>query len=473
MTRAIALTVAAIAVIAALFFARPHSTPGPLMRDFEAYYAAGAVYDAGGDPYSLQIWNAEKTIPGVNAARYEVLPFIGPPATLPLWGALARLPWFAAAALWRGLLTCSALLLLLAALRIAGIPLRPYGLFAGAIVALGFGPLTSAVALGQIALPAVAAAAFAVAWRSRGGTSAAFATLIAWAQPNLALALAGAVRNVRTAVAIGTGTVAFFVLCAAIVGSAHVAAYLHALAQHGGAERFSAIQITPAAIAYGFGVPAAAAQTIGTCVAIAAIVFWLLRITRTRDVRESFAITALLLPIAAPFFHEHDLLVVLAPALFIALRAPERVWPVALGGTLLCAIDWLGIAQRPDGAPQSLLLMAAAALGLMALRNDFRAPSWIAAAIPAALLIGAAFAAPLHAAPVWPDAMRGLVNASGPSAVVWHAEQVASGLLEPNAFWALLRCGSLLGCAVLAGAATIRDQVTARPYLPEYNALSA
>lgn len=62
------------------------------MRDFEAFYAAGVAANHGADPYGRAIWDAEKTIPGVDLSHNETLPFVGPPAGLPLWRALARLP---------------------------------------------------------------------------------------------------------------------------------------------------------------------------------------------------------------------------------------------------------------------------------------------------------------------------------------------------------------------------------------------
>ena len=55
------------------------------MRDFESYWAAGSAWSAGDDPYSRQIWRAERLVPGVNANREELLPFVGPPFGLPLW----------------------------------------------------------------------------------------------------------------------------------------------------------------------------------------------------------------------------------------------------------------------------------------------------------------------------------------------------------------------------------------------------
>ena len=100
MTRGVSLVLACAFVAAALLFARPHPTPGPALRDFEAYWSAGAAFNAGEDPYGRAVWSAERTVPGVDASRDELLPFVGPPATLPLWSVFARFPYATAAGLW-------------------------------------------------------------------------------------------------------------------------------------------------------------------------------------------------------------------------------------------------------------------------------------------------------------------------------------------------------------------------------------
>ncbi|HLX26764.1 MAG TPA: hypothetical protein VKR05_07200, partial [Candidatus Cybelea sp.] len=70
-----------LAVAIAVFAVRPVRTPGPLARDFEAYWSAGKTANAHMDPYGKAIWEAERGIAGVNARRDELLPFISPPHT--------------------------------------------------------------------------------------------------------------------------------------------------------------------------------------------------------------------------------------------------------------------------------------------------------------------------------------------------------------------------------------------------------
>lgn len=450
--RAALLVCAAIAVLYALLFARPHPTPGPPMRDFEAYYAAGALTH-GLSPYGTKIWSVEQYLDGVNARRYEVLPFVSPPATLPVWSAIARLSFAQANAVWRGIELASLAALVLVVLRFTGSPITIASFFALAIASLGFGPLTSAVALGQVALPAFLFAALALL--------APPVALFAWTQPNVALVLLSQ-WDQRKAVASFVLTFAIFIaVCIAVSGVQGTQQYLDLLQMHDAAERFSAIQLTPAAIAYGFGAAPAAASGIGAVIAFAAIAFWFTGVRRIKDPIARFAFTCAMLPLVLPFFHEHDLLVAFVPAVLFVIRADSRIWPLASIGALLCATDWFGLAQRPDGWLQTLLLVGSMAAALVALRPDAH---WRMLLAPASvlLLIGAVSVFAAHdPAPIWPDAMRALPNGvrALDISAVWHAEQLASGLLTPNPFWAILRSLSLTGCALLAYAGLIVARV--------------
>ena len=452
---------AALAVLAALFFARPHPTPGPPMRDFEAYYAAGRLWNAGGNPYSAAIWNAQRNLPGVDARRYEVLPFVGPPALLPFFGVLARLPFGAANLVWRSLLVAALAALALTALRIARRPLTPLSCVAIAAAALGFGPLTSALALGQIALPAFLFAALATAWAP--------ASFLAWMQPNLALVLAPLLFT-RRAAALAIASALFAGACVIVAGTGGIVRYAAMLHEHAGAERFSAIQITPASIAYGFGAAPQVAGAIGLAVAIAAIGAWVLLVRGCADTTARFCASCALLPLAMPFFHEHDLLVLFVPALVFAVRAPLRWWPLAAGGALLSATDWLGLAQRPDGTVQTLLLVGALGAALVALHDRPHARMLFVPLGALALIAAASVFAHAHPAPVWPDAMHALpgnVRSMNASAA-WEAEQRATGLLSRDAVWSALRLLSLAGCALTAAAIAVssRSPADSRSPLP-------
>lgn len=448
--RARVLAVAVTAVIVALVFARPHATPGPPLRDFEAYYAAGATWAAGEDPYSLSIWARERSIPGVDARRYEVLPFVGPPATLPLWAGFAFLPFIVAAYLWRAVLFAILAVLLWFIAPVAGLRRTPMTLVALGVAALGFGPLTSALALGQFALPA-AAAAFAAVITSRLWIKT-LATIVVCLQPNLAISLVSQLRRKRSAIPIVCGAAIFIAVCIMNVGLHGIAHYFDVVRSHNLAERFDAIQITPDAIFYGLGANGFLSGALAVVIGIAAIATWIGNIRRLRDPLTAFSLTCFLMPFVTAFFHEHDLAIVFAPAVALVLRAPRRLLAIALAGAMLCATDWLGLAQRPDGLLQTFLLVASFATALLALRREADEAAILAAGLVLCGVVVAGILARSHSLAVWPDGMHLLPAAiAGPNiAAVWHAEQAATGLFTRNAFWALLRCASLAGPGLLA-----------------------
>lgn len=444
---------------AAFTIARPRGPAGAPLRDFEAYYAAGQAWTHGADPYGTAIWTYEKTLPGFDARRYALLPFAGPPATLPLWAAFARLPYGAAATIWLAVLAVSVFALLWIAALLGGIRRTPVNLFALAVAALGFGAITNAFSLGQIALPVAAAIAAAfVATRFGGKVLGATA---AFAQPNLVLALAGEFRRKNTALAMLCAAALFALLCASVNPNA-VFQYARVLLAHGAAEQFSAIQLTPAAVAYGFGASDGAALIVGGVTAILATLAWLGAMIKLETRLLLFVISSALVPFGSAFFHQHDLVIVFVPAVALTLRAPSAAAPVVMAGALLGATNWLGLAQFPDGVLQTALLAGAFALALIAVRHDF---SYRMAIVPAAIVVLIALAgvaARAHAMPVWPEAMGTLPKlAGGNSAEVWHAEQLATGLFARDAFWALLRALPLAGCALLAYAAAISSRCLA------------
>src|SRR6185312_6468710 len=92
---------------------------GAIMPDFSAYYSAGRYWAHGGNPYSRGIWSVEKTLPGVNAGREELLPFVGPPLSLPLWAAFGELPYPVAATIWGVIVAACAAVLIIIPARLA------------------------------------------------------------------------------------------------------------------------------------------------------------------------------------------------------------------------------------------------------------------------------------------------------------------------------------------------------------------
>src|SRR5579884_2877059 len=137
-------------LLAAFVPLRPPPTHGPFGRDFEAYYAAGATWNAGGDPWSRDVWAVERTIPGVDRGD-ELLPFVGPAFTLPLFGALARAPFGVALRLWSGTIALAFAALVLGALALAR-EQRIAALFGALLLGIASAPGVSDFALAQAAM---------------------------------------------------------------------------------------------------------------------------------------------------------------------------------------------------------------------------------------------------------------------------------------------------------------------------------
>ncbi|MBV9263434.1 MAG: hypothetical protein JO324_03860, partial [Candidatus Eremiobacteraeota bacterium] len=110
-----------------------------------------------------------------------------------------------------------------------------------------------------------------------------------------------------------------------------------------------------------------------------------------------------------------------------------------------------GMAQRPTGIAQIVLLAVAVAaafgaLGAPSVRHV--TPALVAVAL---LLAVAAAVAHAHPLPVWPDALgRFHASPDASAATVWLEEQRANGLLTPSPVAAALRVLPLLGCGLLA-----------------------
>jgi hypothetical protein len=462
MTRGVSFALACAFVAAALLFARPNPTPGPALRDFEAYWSAGAAFNARENPYGRAVWNAERTVPGVDAMRDELLPFVGPPATLPLWSAFARLSYASAARLWWALLALALLGLLVLLARAAGGAIAPFPLAALVPLALAFGPMTSDLALGQIALVALLGATACVCL-SDMPVAAFFGAFAAYFQPNVALGLLSQLGRNRTTLVFIAGGLATYLAGVAGAGWSWPVTYASVLAAHAAAERFTAIQISPAAIAFGFGAPERLAAAFGLAVAGGTIVAGIAIVRTLQASFARFAAAAALVPLVAGFFHEHDLIVAFPAVAWCAFKTRGTARTLATLGTLFVAIDWLGLAQRPTGALQSALLAAAAVCALVSLSDAKEARATLASGLAMIPILGlAAWLAANHPAPVWPDTLGGFHAAPTLSAAaVWDAEQHVAGLDAREPAWALFRALSLLGCALLA-ASVFRETRDAR-----------
>jgi hypothetical protein len=448
-----------LAAIGATIF-HPAATPGPFARDFEAYYAAGATWNAGGDPYSRDVWRVERTIPGVDATHDELLPFIGPAASLPLWSLLARLPFAGARTVWSALLALAFAVLVLAAARLATGRLTRAQTGLALLFGALSGPLIGAFTLGQVALLSAAAIAIALVALERSSLWAIPAVVLAAIQPNLTLPLV-LNANARRRIALLAAAAGVFLALtfAAGGGPSGFSAYLRHLSAHGGSERFSLIQYSITAVAVSFGAAprvASAAGIIGLLLATFGVLAGAIAVRIPS--RELVLAAIAVLPFGIPFFHEHDFVIELIPAIVLAAAPGVRVRMLAGFGAACVFVDWLGVAQRPHAALQTAALAVAVACAYAALADERASPAplWYlpaTGALLALLLIPLALHAP---APVWPDALGAFHAAPGLDASgVWSAEQQRAGLTATAPAWALLRAVPLFGCALLAVAAAL------------------
>jgi len=446
-----------LAALATTVFAPPPAA-GPLGRDFVAYYAAGATWNAGGDPWSRDVWRIERTIPGIDATRDELLPFVGPAAALPLWSLLARWPFDGARNAWFALLALALGALVVAAAALARVRLTATSVASVLLFAALTGPVIGAVALGQAALVSAAFVALALLALERRSPWAIGAALVAAIQPNLALALAVRLTERRAAILLSAALLLFVALTLLAGGGATgFARYLHVLAQHGAGERFDVIQYGVPAVLASFGLaPNSAAFAGNACalIVVPAVVAAALRL-RARPFAGA-AIAIALLPWAVPFFHEHDFVIELLPVIVLAAGADARVRAAAGIAAMCIFIDWLAVAQRPEIAAQTACLAFALACAFVALplASANATEPWPAFAA-AALLTLIALPLALHfPVPVWPNALGAFHAAPNLDAsAVWAAEQQRAGLDAPFPAAGFLRAIPLLGCAGLALAA--------------------
>lgn len=450
MTRAACAAAAFALIAAALLFMRPPGEPGVFMRDFEAYWSAGAAANAGSDPYAPSLLQYERRVPGVSATRNELLPFVGAPPALPLWRAFAALPYDAAARTWSAVLALAFAAIVFAAMRMcaaAGV----LDAIVAALCALAFVPVTSDFDLGQPAIVAYAAAALCVlAAAARRPVMATLAAIAGAVQPNVALGALAAAGERNGRIALAAAVVALYAAGCVAMGFAWPLHYLALLQAHGAAEAFDAIQYAPAAIAFGFGMPPVAAKSLAVLISIAALATAVVIALRASSGVARFAIICAALPLIATFTHEHDLVLLFVPALFALRTAEGRPQAAALLAFSFASLNWLDFSQQPAAAAQDLTLAAGALFAGLAWCERRTPALYTAAAASFVLACAGAWIGHAHPAPIWPNDMHAFsLSPAANAAQTWHAEQIATGLERTEPAWALLRCMPLAGSVML------------------------
>ena len=441
---------------------------GPPMTDFAAYYAAGKVWAHDGNPYGTDVWQVQRTLPNVDPTREELVPFFGPPLSLPLWALLAKLPYTAAMALWGTFLVVCVAVILYVPARLARRKLSLVDAVALLFFACAWGPLVAGVAFGQAAIPATAAVALAILLMSerRWRWAAVAATVAALFKPQLALALVGAVQCGTATVALGVAALGSLIGNALIGGGVTgLVGYLSLLPQQADSERFYIYQFAPTSIAYSFGLAEGQAVQVGIIITALTVVVTTLVVWRSRaSLVDGLLIVCAALPFALPYVHEYDFAVALLPGFVALYRARGTAWLLAACGLILLAVEPFALGHEGAGLAVSVVTATIVALEIAALTPLLYLRFRLAplAVIPLVLCVG--LGTPAKPVPLWPaDLPADFRAAHGATATtVWKHELLAVGLQSRRPWDALLRCITLSGCILVGAAMTMTTRAGSR-----------
>ncbi len=467
-----ARTARVAAVVLLLLFASayavhpPMRTSGPAMTDFSAYYAAGVEWMRGGDPYASSLWAVERGLPGADP-QGGLNPYVGPPLGLPLWAALAHLPYAVAVGLWGVVLIASIVVIVLVPARVAGRALDRGDALALALYGCACAPLiVGLAALGQASLPAVACVALAIAAvaRTNAGWTAVAAACAATMKPNLAMPLVAALVSRRIAGALAGAAVVWCALNIAVAGGVRNAfGYLVMLPQQTASERFYEYQFTPTAVLHGWGLTPAGAAGVGTAISVLAIAAVVVAVVAMRArPADGVLLACAAVPLVVPYVHDVDMAIVLLPAFVALYRARGGMQSLASIALVALAANTFGLARGPVGFALTLVGTTIAALAIVSLARVPRVTLRFAPFAVVALVCVLGAAAPKSRMPAWPaDLPPGFMHGlNAPASVIWQHEIGAIGLHAVDPWVALLRSIKLCGC-VLAGvafASTLRER---------------
>jgi len=428
---------------------------GPPMADFADYYAAGRTWLQGGDPYGVGIWNIEQTLPGFDPKRLELLPFVGPPLSLPLWAAFGAIPYVGAALAWIVVLVGSVVVMMIVPARFAGYRLQRGDAPTFLLLAVSSGPLVTGVSAGQAALPAVAAVVVAVvsAARRRWMVMAAAAIVAGLLKPNDALVIVATLREMAVLCAVAGSAIVSGLANLSVAHGVHgIIAYFGVIMSQGAAERKFTNQFAPASIAYGFGITQQAAGMLGSALSALAIATVVTAVRSTRaSLADGAAIACAAFPFMLPYEHEPDMVIALLPALFVLFRARGRTWALGAIGTVLLFINPFALTQGSPGTTFAVAMAAVAGLQLAALAPPACKPLRFAplTVVPLVLFLG--LLAPPDRLPIWPDVpvAHAVVTAGASPSAIWNAELVALGLDTQYPWVSLVRLLTLSGCVCI------------------------
>ncbi len=405
---ALTIGIALAALIVAIVFAPAsrHLQPTGALRDFNAFYCAGAAIDAGADPYLAEpLGSCERTPKpfGLHSGIPNLaMPAPLPPYALAPFALLARAPYGPAALFWLALSLACVVATAWALRDLTGLPL------AGLLAALALNDGYAAMSLGQIVPLVVAALAFA-AWalaRGRPGLAAA-AAAVTMIEPHLGLpvCLSLFLFAPRTRTILSASAAALGALSLALGGVARNLEYLRAVVPaHTLSELVNEKQLSLTLLAHQFGASDATAMRLGSFSYLAMLALGLLVARALAERLGAPALLAALPPVftlvGGPFVHVLQMAAMIPAAAILYVALPNRRPALAcvLG---LAAVPWVQFLNLGLVFP---LLVALAAL-VLAWTLGVRRP-----------LVAAALACAAMVLAVWPS--QYLVDFPDPAAAL-------------------------------------------------------
>lgn len=354
---AIGVCVLLIAVLAPSLVVYSHDSPVANPDDFRAFYCAGAAVDTRHDPYRVQpLWACELAAlrsNGLPLGDARVLPAPLPPYALALFGAVALVPFPAAAMLWAACVLAAIVLGAILVARLTGLSL------AVAVLALAPAEICESLWLGQIVpLVVCALCGAALALRARRYPWAAASLLSATIEPHVALPACLAVflfvPAMRRPLAVGAA-----ILGAASLATVGPAACIEYAAQvlplHARSEivNFGA-QYSLTSLLWAYRVSPSLALRIGeaSTLVLAGLGIALAQRLAKRFADDAFLVvvpgTAVLL--GGAYIHIHQMVIGIPCALLLlsTVRARDALFKrVLVAATVCLAIPWLTILALP------------------------------------------------------------------------------------------------------------------------------
>ncbi|HEY0798921.1 MAG TPA: glycosyltransferase family 87 protein [Candidatus Baltobacteraceae bacterium] len=372
-----------------VFLAVPTARPGSLLRDFNAFYCAGATVLDHQDPYLNEpLGTCERNAPRAafleHAPAYMTVPAPLPGYALAPFAVLALLPYDSAALVWTALLVLAFAFTVSCLREMTSLP----GTTVVAALALSDGYV--GLTLGQIA-PIAIAAMVGTAYALRRGrmTTASVCAALAMLEPHIGVptCIALAAARPKSLLPLGVLALALGGVSLVLLGAqANVEYFARVLPAHALAEIDNVKQLSLAYLLHGAGVEASTALRMGDGMYLAAIAAGAVMARRLPDNGRDNALL-IFLPVAlgtafAPFLHIVQVAAVIPAALVLfARQRDDRLRALTV---MLLAVPWPQFASLGTAFP----LLAAADVGLLA--SGFLSATGVLVAATLALLAAAA-----------------------------------------------------------------------------------